>query len=469
MSAKNFGRRVKRTFGVGINCHNFTLQRKKEGYTKLRMRLKIKRFNKVGNMHKQTKGIAICVSFLMLTAYSTATFAQGPEPGDSALGQKQKNVAHGKKPKNVAQGKKPKNPARGPKAKNLRAGAVYVLTNQVNNQVAAFRRTSKGILTFAGMFPTGGAGNPTPQPPDPATDPLASQGALIIGPGNRFLFAVNAGSNQISVLQIIKHDLTVVDLVNPGGIRPISLALHDDLLYVLNEGGTPNITGFDVDEDGTLTPLPDSTRPLIGGAAADPAQIGFSSDGSLLVVTEKAGNRINTYTIDDDGLPSARIDNASNGTTPFGFAFNNAGTLVVSEAFGGAPNASAASSYSAPETGILSLVSGSVPNSQTASCWVVIPNNGKTAFVSNTGSGTISSYRINPSDGSLTLLNATAADTGMGSAPIDMALSNNSRILFVLLGGSQSVASFRVWKNGNLTPIDTAGGLPLGAQGVAAK
>jgi len=99
----------------------------------------------------------------------------------------------------------------------------------------------------------------------------------------------------------------------------------------------------------------------------------------------------------------------------------------------------------------------------------VIPNNGKTAFVSNTGSGTISSYRINSADGSLTLLNATAADTGMGSAPIDMDLSVNSRLLFVLLGGSQSVASFRVQRNGNLTPVDTAGGLPLGAQGIAAK
>jgi 6-phosphogluconolactonase (cycloisomerase 2 family) len=252
-------------------------------------------------------------------------------------------------------------------------------------------------------------------------------------------------------------------------VRPISLALHDDLLYVLNEGGTPNITGFTIEDDGTLTPLAGSTRPLIGGVAADPAQIGFSHDGALLVVTEKAGNRLNTYTIDDDGLPSPPIDNPSNGMTPFGFAFNNADTLVVSEAFGGAANQSAASSYEAADNGSLNVISGSVANSQTASCWVVIPNNGKSALVSNTGSGTISSYRINPGDGSLTLLNATAGDTGMGSAPIDMDLSVNSRLLFVLLGGSQSVASFRVWRNGNLTLIDTAGGLPLGAQGIAVK
>ena len=91
---------------------------------------------------------------------------------------------------------------------------------------------------------------------------------------------------------------------------------------------------------------------------ADPAQIGFNDDGTLLVVTEKAGNRINTYTIDDDGLLSAPIDNASNGMTPFGFAFNNADTLVVSEAFGGAPNQSAASSYDAAENGTLSVISG---------------------------------------------------------------------------------------------------------------
>jgi 6-phosphogluconolactonase len=383
-------------------------------------------------MSKQTKTIAIFVSFLMLTAFSTVTFGA-------------------------------------PKPKNLKAGGVYVLTNQVNNEVAAFRRTAKGMLTPAGMFPTGGAGDPVPQGTDPATDPLASQGALIIGPGNRFLFAVNAGSNQISVMKIKKNELTMVDIVDSGGVRPISLALHDDLLYVLNEGGTPNITGFTIGDNGTLTPLAGSTQPLIGGAAADPAQVGFSSDGSLLVVTEKAGNRINTYTVDEDGLPSAPIDNPSNGTTPFGFDFNHAGTLVVSEAFGGAANASAASSYSAPDSGMLSVVSGSVANSQTASCWVVIPNNGKFAFVSNTGSGNISSYRIGPSDEALTLANSVAGTTGMGSAPIDMTMSNNSRFLYVLAGSSQSVVAFKVNKDGTLTMVDTEGGLPLGSQGIAAK
>jgi hypothetical protein len=169
--------------------------------------------NQGGNMGREIKIIVTCVSFLMLGAFSTDIFG-------------------------------------GPKPKNFHAGAVYVLTNQTTNTVAVFRRTAWGMLTPAGEFPTGGAGDPTPQPPDPATDPLASQGALIMSRGNQYLYAVNAGSNQISVLRIRKNSLDIVDVVDSGGVRPISLALHDDLLYVLNEGGTPNITGFTIEEVG---------------------------------------------------------------------------------------------------------------------------------------------------------------------------------------------------------------------------
>src|SRR5262249_24127009 len=356
-----------------------------------------------------------------------------------------------------------------PAEQNFQAGAVYVLTNQVENAVAVFNRNAFGTLTPAGEFTTGGAGDPVPQGTDPATDPLASQGALILDQGHQFLFAVNAGSNQISVLNIAQSELDLVDVVDSGGIRPISLTVRDNLLYVLNEGGTPNITGFTTADDGTLTPLAGSTQPLIGGTAADPAEVSFNPDGTLLIVTEKAVNRIDTYTVDENGLPSAPIDNASNGMTPFGFAFNNPGFLVVSEAFGGVPNQSAASSYSAGDDGVLSVVSASVANSQTASCWVVITNNGHSAFVSNTGSGTISSYDLTSTYGTLTLVYSVASDTDANSAPIDMALNVISQFLYVLAGVLQSVISFRVENDGSLTMIDTDGGLPLGAQGIAAK
>ena len=406
------------------------------------MRLLLKDINHGEKVHTQIKGIAIFTSVLMLASLSNAVAQRAiPTP----------------------------RPRPTPAPRNFQAGAVYVLTNQVDNMVSVFSRDAFGMLTSAGEFSTGGAGDPVPQGTDPATDPLASQGALILDQGHQFLFAVNAGSNQVSVLRISDVGLDLVGVVDSGGIRPISLTVRDNLLYVLNEGGTPNITGFTIGDDGTLTPLAGSTQPLIGGTTADPAEVSFNPDGTLLIVTEKAGNRIDTYTVDGNGLPSAPIDNPSNGMTPFGFAFNNPGFLVVSEAFGGTPNESAASSYSAGDDGILSVVSGSIANSQTASCWVVITNNGHSALVSNTGSGTISSYDLTSNDGTLTLVNSVAGDIGADSAPIDMALNVSSQFLYVLAGGLQSVVSFRVEQDGSLTLIDTDGGLPLGAQGIAAK
>ena len=123
--------------------------------------------------------------------------------------------------------------------RNFQAGAVYVLTNQVQNAVAVFSHDASGMLTPAGEFSTGGAGDPVAQPQDPPTDPLASQGALILDQGHQFLFAVNAGSNQISVLRVSTAGLDLIDVVDSGGIRPISLALHENLLYVLNEAELP--------------------------------------------------------------------------------------------------------------------------------------------------------------------------------------------------------------------------------------
>jgi len=353
-------------------------------------------------------------------------------------------------------------------ANNLKSGAVYVLTNQVNNAVAAFDRAPDGTLTAAGMFSTGGAGNPVAQPGDPPTDPLASQGALVLSDNNKLLFAVNAGSNEISVLSIGKNSLTLVDKVSSGGVRPISLTAHENLLYVLNEGGTPNITGFSISNTGDLSPLPGSTRPLSGGTMADPAEVSFSHDGLLLVVTEKAANLIDVYVVGTDGVAGPPTSNPSAGMTPFGFAFDQRNHLIVSEAFGGAPNASAVSSYTASLSGMLSVVSDSIPNSQTASCWIVITNSGRHVFASNTGSGTVSSYTL-ASNGALTLLNGVAANIGAMSFPIDMALANSSRFLYVHAAGPQTVEAFRVEANGSLTDIGGVGGLPFAAQGIAAR
>jgi 6-phosphogluconolactonase (cycloisomerase 2 family) len=343
-------------------------------------------------------------------------------------------------------------------------GAVYVLTNAASgNQVAVFNRAADGTLAAAGTFATGGLGT---------GGGLGSQGALVLSQDNRWLFAVNAGSNEISVFAVRPDGLAWVDKVASGGVLPISLTVHHDLLYVLNAGGSGNITGFVVAAHGKLSPLAGSTRPLSNGgvgAAPGPAQVEFSPQGDVLVVTEKATNLIDTYAVEDGGLADGPVTHASVGATPFGFAFSRRGQLIVSEAFGGAPGQSALSSYAVSEHD-LDVVSASVHTHQTAACWVVVTQNGKYTYTTNAGSGSITGYRLGR-DGRLSLLDADGRTgvTGDGSSPNDMALSHNSRYLYALDAGTHAISAFQVQSNGSLAPIAGADGLPAGAVGLAAR
>jgi 6-phosphogluconolactonase (cycloisomerase 2 family) len=297
---------------------------------------------------------------------------------------------------------------------------------------------------------------------------LGSQGALVLSENGRWLFAVNAGSNDISVFEVRGDELKRTDRIASGGEQPISLTVHDDLVYVLNAGGSGNISGFRLRDNGKLSTLQGSTRALSNGGvgpAPGPAQIQFSHDGDTLVVTEKATNLIDTFRIRNRGIASEAVTHPSAGMTPFGFAIDKRDHVIVSEAFGGAVGQSAMSSYDL-DGNRLTTLSPSAPTTQTAACWVVITNNGRYAYTTNTGSASISSYRI-ARDGTLTLLAASAGATGM--TPIDMDLSRNSSFLYALNAGSHSLSAFRVRDNGRLISLGTFGTLPSSAVGVAAS
>jgi 6-phosphogluconolactonase (cycloisomerase 2 family) len=283
--------------------------------------------------------------------------------------------------------------------------------------------------------------------------------------------AVNAASNQISVLAVQPNGLRLTDTEGSGGERPISLTTRGDVVYVLNAGGAGNIAGFQLSADGQLSPLAGSTQPLSNGgagAAPGPAQVSFDPAGNTLVVTEKATNQILTYAVGANGVASAPVVHPSAGITPFGFAFGHQGTLVVSEAFGGGVNASAASSYDLHGTS-LQVVSASAATHQTAACWVAVTNNGKYAYTTNAGSGSVSGYRVG-NNGSLTLLDANGQTglTGAGSGPSDLTVSQDSHFLYVVAGGSHQLVTFEVQPDGSLTALGQAG-IPVGAVGVAAR
>jgi 6-phosphogluconolactonase (cycloisomerase 2 family) len=314
-------------------------------------------------------------------------------------------------------------------------------------------------LRPAGEYATGGLGS---------GGGLGNQGGVVLDNSGRWLFVVNAGSNEISVFRVRRHGLALVDVADSGGTQPVSVSVDRNLLYVLN-AGSDNIAGFHISRHGRLVPIAGSSHPL-STTGTGPAQIAFSPDGEQLVVTEKATNNIVTYQLDDAGLPSAPVVHASEGQTPFGFAFDRRGRLFVSEAAGGAADAGSVSSYDLRDNGDLETISGAVPTTESAACWVVITGNGRYAYTTNAGSGTVSGYFIGR-DGSLTLLDADGVTgvTGAGSTPIDMALSVNSRYLYTLNAGNGSISGFRVDSNGALHAITGVSDLPPAANGLAAR
>ena len=339
-------------------------------------------------------------------------------------------------------------------------GAVYTSTNSSQgNEVLVFERAADGSLAAPRTFATGGRGT---------GGGLGNQGAVVLSEDGRRLFVVNAGSNEVSLFAVGPNGLELLDRVSSGGQRPVSIAVSGrrGLVYVLNAGGSGNIAGF-VMAGPRLVPLANSSRPL-SSPTAGAAQVSFDPEGRLLVVTEKATNVISTYTVGHSGRATGPTAQPSVGATPFGFAFSERGILVVSEAFGGAPGASALSSYRLGDRGALRVVSPSVGTTETAACWVVITNNQRFAYTSNTGSGTISGYALGH-DGRLALLDADGVTAATGAGPIDLALSGNSRYLYSLNSGSGTVSAFRVGPDGSLTGTAGATGLPAGANGLAAR
>lgn len=338
-------------------------------------------------------------------------------------------------------------------------GMVYVMTNDAaGNAVAAYERAADGALSSAGTYPTGGLGTGAG---------LGSQGALIRSDNGRYLFVVNAGSDEITSFRIRQGTLVWADTVSSNGDMPISLTFDGRKLVVLNAGGSGNLSAFVVTPSGRLRLLPNSTQPLSNGgvgAAPGPAQVSFTPNRRQLVVTEKASNLLLTYNVTRDGIQPPTM-HPSTGQTPFGFAFGNRNILIVSEAFGGAADASALSSYLVSSDAV-TTVSPSAATHQTAACWVVVTGNGKYAYTTNAGSASVSGYAV-AHDGSLTLLDDDGRTGQTGTAPADAALSRNSQYLYVLNGGSDTISAFAVEADGSLTALGEVA-VPATSVGIAA-
>lgn len=337
-------------------------------------------------------------------------------------------------------------------------GAVYTATNDTTaNSILVFDRLADGRLAPGNSVDTGGRGSGSG---------LGNQGGVRLTPDERWLLAVNAGSDEVSVLAVGESSLTLADVVPSGGSQPISVTANRDIVYVVN-AGSDSIAGFRLDASGHLASIAGSVQSL-GGSGTGPAEIAFSPDGNFLVVTEKNTNKIAVFPVDYDGVAGAPLVQDSAGITPFGFAFGKRGQLFVSEAFGGAANASATSSYSLGGDGILSAITPSAANTESSSCWSAVSPDGRFAYIANTGSGTVSGYRID-FDGHITLIDADGVTGITGGRPSDLAFTQNGQFLYDLAGGTNKLAAFRVRADGSLEALPSFADVPATANGLAVR
>lgn len=335
-------------------------------------------------------------------------------------------------------------------------GAVYVQTNEAENRVIAFRRAADGALSEIGAYDTGGNGDGEPH--------LPSQGSVTVAPDGGHLLVTNVASDDVSAFAVAGDGrLELVGRV-PAGTAPRSVAEHGGLAYVLATG-VPAVVGVRFRRP-ALQPVDGATYEL--SADADPAQVGFSRDGTLLLVTERGTDSITTFPVGGDGTLGSRRTVASSGRTPYGFAMTAGGTLVVTEAFGAQKGAAAASSYAVRGTKI-APVSASVANGRSEICWAVLSADGRFAFSTNFADGAVSRYAIGD-DGTLTLDDATAALTEDGRPGLrDEGLTADGRYLYAIDADSGAIFGWAVGPEGKLSAVGSWAGLPPTVAGLACR
>jgi 6-phosphogluconolactonase (cycloisomerase 2 family) len=323
---------------------------------------------------------------------------------------------------------------------------VFVQTdNTAGNQIVAYDRADDGSLTLANTYATGGVGGILN---GSAVDHLASQGSLTYDTANALLYAVNAGSNSVSVFAVSGDQLSLRQVVDSGGSFPVSVAVSNRFVYVLNALSGGSVSGYRV-AGGTLHPIEGSVRSLGLVTPTDPSQfthtpgqIAFSPDGSQVVVTTKAStNALDVFAVAPNGrLSDAPVVNSEANTVPFAVTFDPSGHLVVANA---GPNS--VSTFSLGSDGTATLID-TVGSGQSATCWIA-PAQGY-LFASNAGSASVSGYLAAP-NGNLTLLGATSTDPGT----VDASAAANGQFLYVQTGGNGIVDEFHVNANGTLTGI----------------
>ena len=236
---------------------------------------------------------------------------------------------------------------------------------------------------------------------------------------------------------------SLVGGLGSGGQFPVSIAVHGDQVFVLNAWGGASVAGFR-QFGGYLIPVPSWTRDLGLQTSsstvftATPGQIGFTPDGSQLVVTTK--NAADTVDVFRDGLfgPSAEP------------------TVTSLPGAGGLRGRRDPAGRDLPGSGAGPRHRTRNHLQNTVATFAIAPSGRLTQLVRcsgwtrcrcrrwrRTAPGTVTepvSVREPPGDGAVTLQGTTPTDAGT----VDAAVSSDGQYLYVQAGGPGNVDACRI-------------------------
>ena len=344
------------------------------------------------------------------------------------------------------------------------AGTVFVMTNDATkNEVLAYQRLFDGRLILKERFATGGRGS------GGTTDPLQSQGSLILSQDHNQLFAINSGSGTLSSFRLVGGLPILVDQEPTGGSEPVAAAEHNGTIYVLNAGGNGAIVAFRADNFGHLRQIRDSTTHLTATHSGG-SSISVSPDGKTVVVIEKVPNNIDTFPIHSDGTLGAVVINHSATLGVFAALFTPTGKLIVSENQPGGTDISSISSYTINANGSVSPISQSLPTLGDGNCWNAITPDGKYVYADNSGTNTVAGFSV-AANGTLTPIAGTIlGNNPAGTTNLDLTVSTDGKFLYTMNSSAGSVSIYRINQDGTLVGLGEIDGLPktVGFNGIAA-
>lgn len=326
---------------------------------------------------------------------------------------------------------------------NSSQSAIYVMSNEPDtNRILVFNRETDGSLNFASTVSSGGKG---------FGNRLGSQGGVSVSNNGKWLLTVNGGSNSISSFRIDSKGLTLVSTVSSKGVKPVSIACHENLVAVANAGDNGNLALFRLAATGELSEIQGALKEL-GTTPTVPGQVSFTRDGMMLVLSLKQANKMIAYKINVNGELGTSFEIPTNSPVPFGFAIGTANQIYVTEA-----GENKVSVYGLTANGLTNLVTPFIPN-QLGPCWATALANGNYFYVANAATNNVSGFKVNTTN-SFTMLNDGVVAVS-GQRTIDIVSSADSKFVYTLNAESKSIRQYAVNPDGQLTIISDRYGLP---------